>query len=246
MKRSFDDVRIRLIQIRMKPEVEQEERQTFIKRCQIRPDQLLPTNALKETLDERVLENVDAVMIGGAGAYSVTRTYSWTHELERLIHLIDDHDLPLFGSCWGHQFLARAYGGRVIHDPERAELGCGEVELTPAGLKDELFGTFPPTFQANMGHHDRVDILPECFVELAYSAVAPYQAFRVEGKPIYGTQFHSELDATAERQRIVAYRDHYPLLQDPVSYQQILASLEETTEVDHLLNSFIQVFAVSS
>ena len=86
MKQSLEDVRIRLIQIRLKPDVELEEQQTFIKRCKIRPDQLLPTNALKDILDERVLDDVDAVMIGGAGAYSVTRTYSWTRDLERLIH----------------------------------------------------------------------------------------------------------------------------------------------------------------
>ena len=32
-------------------------------------------------------------------------------------------------------------------------------------------------------------------VELAISDTQPHQAFRMAGKPMYGTQFHSELDA---------------------------------------------------
>ena len=40
-----------------------------------------------------------------------------------------------------------------------------------------------------MGHHDRVSVLPDGAVELARNDTAPYQAFRLDGLPIYGTQF---------------------------------------------------------
>ncbi len=244
MAPSFDELRVRLIQIRLEPHVEHEEQETFLKRTLLRRDQLVVTNAIRDPLTPDVLENVDAVLIGGAGAFSVTRTYTWTQDLIDLIYEIHDRRMPLFGCCWGHQFIARAFGGEVINDNERVEMGCGAVELTELGLADELFSCFPRTFKANMGHQDRVSVLPHNAVELASNDVAPFQAIRIKDRPIYGTQFHSELDAEAEEARIIEYRHHYPLLADDETFRRVVGSLEPTTEVDSLLNRFLLTFAV--
>ena len=240
----FEDLSVRLMQVRLKPEIEAEEYDTFIQRTGLSRRQLLATNVLRDPLDSRVLDGVDAVIIGGAGAYSVTHTYDWTNNLIGLVHQMHDSRMPLLGSCWGHQFIARALGGRVIHDPSRTEIGCLPVELTNAGRADELFGGYPDEFMANMGHHDRVDQLPEGAVELASSVVSPCQAFRIIDRPIYGTQFHSELNAESERLRLYAYRKHYPILRDEQPFQAIIKTLRPTTEVDGLLNLFLRTFAV--
>jgi GMP synthase (glutamine-hydrolysing) len=123
-------------------------------------------------------------------------------------------------------------------------MGCGAVALTDVGVSDRLFSFFPKTFKANMGHQDRVSVLPDNAFELASNDVAPFQAIRIEDKAIYGTQFHSELDAEAEYSRIVEYREHYPLLADDETFHRIVESLEPTTEVDTLLNRFLLTFAV--
>ena len=242
----FEDLTVRLLQVRLKPDIEAEEYQTIVRRTGLAHHQLLATNVLKEPLDVRLLDGVDAVIIGGAGAYSVTQTYTWTEDLIRLVQQIHRMRTPLFGSCWGHQLIARAFGGSVVHDLARVEIGCLAVELTEAGRTDELFGGFPATFMANMGHHDRVDRLPEGAVELATSILSPYQAFRMVDRPIYGTQFHSELDAETERARLHAYRDQYDVLRDEESFQSILRSLRQTTEVDGLLNLFLRTFALTN
>ena len=240
----FEDITVRLLQVRLIPEIEAEEYTTFLQRTGLSSHQLLATNVLKEPLRTRALDGIDAVIIGGAGAYSVTHTYSWTKDLTRLVQQIYRRHIPLFGSCWGHQFIARAFGGSVIHDPERVEIGCLPVQLTDAGRNDELFGGFPGEFMANMGHHDRIERLPKGAVELATSSISAYQAFRIIGRPIFGTQFHSELNADTERARLYAYRDHYPILQDEKSFQSIIRTLRPTTEVDGLLNLFLRTFAV--
>lgn len=190
----FEDLRVRLLQVRERPAVIAEEQASFRARTGLRPDQLVVTNVLMETLEPALLDDVDAVMIGGAGAYSVTQTYVWTDALAELCRACADRAVPLFGSCWGHQFIARAFGGTVINDPERAEMGTHDVRLTEAGRADPLFGTLPERFGTQMGHHDRVAVLPPGATELAENDTAPYQAFRLDGLPIYGTQFHSELD----------------------------------------------------
>lgn len=242
---SYDQLRVRLIQVRERPAVVREEQETFLERCALRPDQLAVTNALTDPLDGNLLDGVDAVMIGGAGAYSVTHTYPWTAPLVRLVRGCYDRRLPLFGSCWGHQFIARALGGTVIEDRARAEMGTHAVDLTEDGRADSLFRGFPPRFPAQMGHQDRVSVLPPEAVELARNATAPFQAFRIAGRPIYGTQFHSELSVERVRQRLVAYRAYYTEAQDDPSFEATLAALRDTPEVDGLLAAFLRRFAVA-
>ena len=241
---AFDQLRVRLIQIRERPDVLQEEVGSFLERCRLRSDQLVTTNALTEPLSPALLDDVDALMIGGAGAYSVTRTYPWTDDLIGLVQACHDRATPLFGSCWGHQFIARAFGGTVINDPTRSEMGTREVELTEAGVSDPLFRDFPRRFAAQMGHQDRVSVLPAGAVELARNPIAPFQAFRIADRPIYGTQFHSELDVERERQRLVAYRAHYPEMKDDGTFAATINALRETPDVDDLLYTFLQRFAV--
>ncbi len=244
MAPSFDTLRVRLLQVRHLPHIEKDEQESFLDRCRLRPDQLVCTNMLYEPITEHLLDDVDAVLIGGAGAHSVTERYEWTDALVRLVERIDDREVPLFGSCWGHQFIGFAYGGTVVYDAERAEIGCGWVQLTHAGTVDPLFSDFPVNFRANMGHHDRISVLPKVAEEIATNEIAPYQAIKIRDKPIYGTQFHSELDAEGERRRLVAYHHLYPEIGGEEGYQQIINSLAETTEVDGLLNLFLKRFAV--
>lgn len=225
--------------------METQERSCFLERARLPSEQLHTVNVARgDEPSVSLLDEVDALFIGGAGKYSAAETHSWTAPLHRLIQHAVDRGLPTIGSCWGHQVIARALGGRVVHDPDLAELGCGWVELTEAGAKDPLFSRFPRRFRANMGHHDRVVELPPDTIELARND-QPYQAFRVEGAPIYATQFHSELDAERERERIHVYREYYrTALPDAETVQRVLNTLSETTEVDDLLYDFLTTFVV--
>ncbi len=136
--------------------------------------------------------------------------------------------------------IARAMGGVVIHDMERAEMGCGDIELTSNAETDILFGSYPKSFSANMGHHDRVLTLPDGAIELARSKSQRYQAFKLAGKPVYGTQFHSELDARRERERLLAYREYYrDTIPVEADFWKVVDGLKETTEVDHMLYDFL-------
>lgn len=242
----FEDLKIVLIQARSTSDIEQQEQECFLERCRIGADQIQTRSVLRDALDERLLDDFDVVMIGGAGEYSATGNYSWMEGLLDLIRACHRRSKPTFGSCWGHQLIARALGGHVIHDSDLAELGCHHITLTEAGLADPLFGRFPSRFLVNMGHHDRVAELPPGAVELAVSDTQPHQAFRMAGKPMYGTQFHSELDARRERERLYRYREHYPEIAGDASFQAVLDNLAETGEADHLLHDFLATYVVSS
>lgn len=245
MPRSFEDIRVLLIQARSSEEMERQEQECFLERCRLRPDQLRSANVVRDRIHAGLLDGTDALMIGGAGEFSATKEYPWMEDLLALCRTVTERDFPTFGSCWGHQIIARALGGTVIHDSDRAEMGCHYVELTDAGKRDTLFRDFPHAFRANMGHHDRVSELPDEAVELAFSASQPNEAFRIRGKAVYGTQFHSELDSRRERERLIIYREYYrEEMPDDETFRRVLDSLAETTEVDHLLHDFLIKFVV--
>ena len=240
-------LRVLLIQARDTPVMEEQEQACFLERCRLEADQLSTVNLPRAPLRPEALSEVDAVLIGGAGEYSALDDHPWIEGLLRFVRQTVERGVPLFGSCWGHQVIARACGGALAHDPARAELGCCSIALTEAGRRDDLFGRFPPRFRANAGHHDRVTKLPPGAVELAYNGSQPFQAFRLEGRPVYGTQFHSELSAQRERERLIAYRDYYrDDLPTDEAFQAVLADLADTSEVDHLLFDFLVTFAVGA
>ena len=161
-------MRLLLVQAREDPYMEAQEQTCFVERCRVLPEHFQVLNVARGGKPESVdLSNVHAVLIGGAGSFSAIEDHGWTEPLHDLVREAVDAHLPILGSCWGHQVIARALGGTVIYDPDNTELGCRTVHRTEAGAADPLFGRFSTPFKANMGHHDRVVHLPPNAVELA-------------------------------------------------------------------------------
>lgn len=162
-------------------------------------------NLLTERLTIERLGSVDAVLIGGSGDYSAAGDSPWLENVLQDLRLLSELGKPTFASCWGFQALARALGGRCIHDPEHAELGSIPMALTEEGRKDPLFGKLANPFLGLAGHEDRVIELPPGAILLASSETVAQQAFKLADTPIYCTQFHPELDRTTFLQRVAAY-----------------------------------------
>lgn len=103
-------------------------------------------------------------------------------------------DMPFLGICLGHQLLADALGGRVELMDGRAEIGIGEVELTPEAESDPLLAGMGPRLACLQWHGAEVTALPPGAELLARSPLSNHQAMRY-GARAYGLQFH--LEATA-------------------------------------------------
>jgi GMP synthase (glutamine-hydrolysing) len=181
-----------------------------------------------------------AVLLGGSGHYSAAGSGEW---LERSLDALRDiHCLskPTFASCWGFQAMARALGGRCVHDPQHAELGTIELRLTDEGRADPLFGTLSVDFTGQAGHEDRVVDLPADAVLLASSQRVRNQAFRFADKPIYCTQFHPELDCQGMIDRVRAYPEYVERIA-AVPHDVFIASLRETPASNSLLRAFVRI-----
>lgn len=184
------------------------------------------------------LDQVDLVLLGGSGDYSVAEGGDWILPALEAMRELCELSKPTFASCWGHQAMARALGGEVITDMQRAELGTIEVRLTEAGRDDPIFGQLGDRFLAPMGHQDAVVRLPPGAVRLASSERTENQAFRIEGKPIYCTQFHPELNRSALIERLHAYPQYVESISGE-SIESFIENCKETAETDQLLDHFM-------
>jgi len=148
-----------------------------------------------EALPDR--RDVSAVVITGSSAM-LTESPSWSLELEAWLHDAVRGELPVLGVCYGHQLLARAFGGEVGWNPHGREIGTIEVALTDDARTDPLFGAFPATLTVQATHSQSVLALPPDARHLGRNEHDGYQAFAL-GRNAWGVQFHPEFDATIIR-----------------------------------------------
>jgi len=103
--------------------------------------------------------------------------------------------VPVFGSCWGMQIVAQAFGGTVQPCKKGREIGIGrEIMLNKAGMKHPLFSGRPACYSAMTVHMDEVSQVPDGAVILAGNRHSAIQAFVFETSQyrFWGVQYHPE------------------------------------------------------
>lgn len=193
-------------------------------------------------LQEHDLMESDIVLIGGSGHYSAAGEGDWLEVALDSLRLVHDSRKPTFASCWGFQAMARALGGRVVHDLEKAEIGVHHVRLTAAGAADLVFGPSGPVLQGLMGHEDTVIELPPGTELLASTERVQNQAYRFLDRPIYCTQFHPELNRQSFLGRLNTYPEYVEKIAG-LSLDEFRHSIHDTPEAAALLKRFVQQIA---
>ena len=234
---------ILLLQARQEDDLARiEERRSFAKMTDLQLDQVTPLDLLTHTPTLEQIREHDALMVGGSGAYYVTKgNLPGFHELLAVLRQVVDVGHPTFASCFGYQLLVEALGGKVVYDPPNMEVGTYRLSLTVEGQQDELFGYLPPTFQAQLGHKDRADRLPQGTLNLATSVNSTFQALRVPGKPIWATQFHPELTKEENLKRFNRYLEGYASLMSQDELREALARFDHSPEANELLTRFLSI-----
>jgi len=100
--------------------------------------------------------------------------------------------LPIFGICLGHQAIAEAFGGEII---EAKNMMHGKTSIIEIVRESKIFEGLPKEFRATRYHSLVVNQknLPSIIIPTAYSKDDhEIMALEIEGKPIYGVQFHPE------------------------------------------------------
>ncbi len=239
-----DNVRYLLLQVRNDDDpMAGHEVECFARALHCPPRQIREFDLIAGSPSDAELDAVDIVLLGGSGDYCVSKGGAWLDPALVTMRRLHASSKPTFASCWGFQAMAQALGGHVMADPARAEVGTHEVFLTDHGRADPLFGALAQAgehFQAQMGHEDVVDRLPDGAVLLAKTRLSN-QAFHFPGKPIYCTQFHPELDRETLLDRLRKYPTYIERITG-VPYDQFVENhTAESTLTDALLANFVKL-----
>ena len=184
------------------------EQECFARALQVTLEDIQPFDLISEIPSDAVLAQTDAVLVGGSGDYSVVEGGVWLPACMEFFFKLYEENKPTFASCWGFQALARALGGKVVTDLNRAEVGTHQFEMTDDGMNDPVFGPLGQEFLAQIGHQDIVDVLPADAVLLCSTKRVANQAYTFRDKTIYATQFHPELEVDGLLMRLQAYPEY--------------------------------------
>jgi GMP synthase (glutamine-hydrolysing) len=141
------------------------------------------------------IEKIDAdglVLSGGAPriAWEAAKLGCCTDYLDRF------HG-PILGECLGLQLMALHFGGKA-GPSEIPEFGLSRLKVID---EDDLFKGLPGEFLVWESHNDEVKSVPN-FTVLAISENCKIQAVRHLDKPLYGVQFHPEVNDTEHGEEI--------------------------------------------
>lgn len=143
-------------------------------------NKLLPNTTTLEQLNELQPEGL---ILGGGP--SIER-------IGNCREIIENMDVPILGICLGHQLIASTFGGQT----ESAEIeSYAQIDINiieSAGLFDDM----GDSVKVWASHKDEVVTLPDCFKIIADSDKCSIEAIKHEDKPIYGIQFHPEVQHT--------------------------------------------------
>ncbi len=141
------------------------------------------------------LSNFSHLILTGSEA-SILEREAWVDEEAELVRRAVDLGIPVLGSCWGHQLLAYALSGpgSVSRSP-RPEIGWINLRVHKDG------GILGPPGEARVFsiHYDEVRNPGDRFEILASTNLCPVQAIRLLEKPVWGLQFHPEVDIPGAR-----------------------------------------------
>ncbi|AGT91722.1 glutamine-hydrolyzing GMP synthase [Rhodococcus erythropolis] len=145
------------------------------------------------TVEEIVAKNPLAVVLSG-GPSSV-----YADGAPKLDPALFDHDIPVFGICYGFQAMAGALGGTVAETGTR-EYGRTDIAVSGGLLHDGL----PATQPVWMSHGDAVTEAPSGFEVTATSDGAPVAAFEDRARKLAGVQYHPEVLHSPHGQQVLS------------------------------------------
>lgn len=105
---------------------------------------------------------------------------------------LDEAEFPIFGICAGMQFLSEHFGGQ-LGPADEPEFSSVELHIDD---HEGLFRNIPDDITVWASHNDEVKVPPKGFKVTASSPSCKVEAVRCLDRPIYGVQFHPEVEHT--------------------------------------------------
>lgn len=241
-----EELKTLLIQIRDKPEVREEEHNSFCEFSGLRPDQIDIFNVFDQPhFPDHIVDGYDGVFVGGASEANVLEPerFPFVDNSIELMRYCIDQSIPVFASCFGYQLAVLALHGNIVSDDKDFEMGTLPIQLSAAARQDPLYCDTPSPFMAVSVHRQRAVANPDNCIELAFTDVCSH-SFKVIDKPFWAFQFHPEVDRRILIERLTVFKSQYTDGDDHLS--EVLNSAVETPESNDLLKKFVERVLVNS
>lgn len=138
--------------------------------------------------------DADALVLSGGAPRVVWES----PKLGNCIDYFERFQGPILGECLGMQLMAIHFGGKA-GPSEIPEFGLSRLRVIE---EDDLFKGLPKEFSVWESHNDEVKEAPN-FTVLALSENCRIQAVKHWSKPLYGVQFHPEVNNTEHGEEIL-------------------------------------------
>ncbi|MCK5344864.1 MAG: glutamine-hydrolyzing GMP synthase, partial [Candidatus Heimdallarchaeota archaeon] len=144
-------------------------------------------------LSDLINSNVKGIILSG-GPSSV-----YSAGAPRVNSDILEFNIPVLGICYGLQLIIDLLGGKVEAATKR-EYGKANLEVNK---KSKLFTDIQNDTTVWMSHGDKVTKIANKFNSIAKTNNSPYAAVEHEEKPIFGLQFHPEVEHSTQGREIL-------------------------------------------
>ena len=136
------------------------------------------------------------IILTGSEA-SILEHRPWFDTESTLIRAAIDQNIPVLGSCFGHQMLVYALAGpEFLQRSNPPEVGWAEVEMTGS---DELFDDLPNPWDTFVYHFDEAVDPPPPWIKLGRTKHCDTHVLRYGTHPVWGIQAHPEISSRKAR-----------------------------------------------
>jgi len=235
----FQEIKkILFVQIR-DDDMRDHERKVVREHSFLKENQVEYFDAFIHELNGDELDGKDALFIGGSGDYLISQGHV-PRQIDKVISIIKlarERRLPILGMGFGGQIMAHAFGGKIILDKSRTEMGTCQLIKEEVAKYCPIFSSFSDRFNAQLGHQDHIETLPEGAVNLISSELSQVQAWTFPGEPFYALTFHPELDPIGVEHRLRYYASKYGFSQEQIN--AMLSEFIPTPEAKSVLRLFL-------
>ena len=110
--------------------------------------------------------------------------------------------VPILGICFGHQIIAKEFGGSVNKSKVR-EFGLANIKRIKKSILTRNFFNRNGLNNVWMSHSDEVTKIPKGFKVIASSKNSKFAAIENISKNFYGIQFHPEVTHTHNGKKLI-------------------------------------------
>lgn len=132
------------------------------------------------------LKKINSIILSGSPKMLSKNEFN-----KEILEMLKEIEIPTLGICYGHQLLAKTFGGEIGKHTEFIEK---DEEIVILDKKD-IFYNLPDKIIAKESHYEYVikSSLEKTDLEvIAFSQSCEVEAIRHKKKKIFGVQFHIE------------------------------------------------------